>query len=181
MHGYLSRHVSGSAEQARAAMTTPVWLGSAVAGLVAGIVMAMFAMVVAALTGDGLWAPPRAITGTFFGEAHAGRSFALGSVATGMMVHLLFSVVFGLAYAAITWLAGWRLSLTGSPLAGMAWGLALWLVNTFLLAPRMPGGELMTKAMPAWAWLVGHLMYGAVVGLLIAAWVQQAKEPATSS
>ncbi|MGE0760809.1 MAG: hypothetical protein AB7O38_27615, partial [Pirellulaceae bacterium] len=50
---------------------------SAVAGIVAGAMMAMFAMVVAGLaSGYGFWAPPRAITAVFFGEEYLGTTFA---------------------------------------------------------------------------------------------------------
>lgn len=50
----------------------------------------------------------------------------------------------------------------------MLWGAVLWAVNTYLIAPLMPNGDLITLAMPDWAWPVAHLMYGAFLGVLYA-------------
>jgi hypothetical protein len=148
-----------------------VWLGkAAVAGVVAGMAMAMVAMVIAAIAGDGFWAPPRALTGTLFGAEYAGSGFALGSVVVGMIVHMMLSAAFGVVYALLVGLATRALGVGPQVAAGMAWGLVLWAVNTFLIAPRLSGGELMTEAMPAWTWLAVHLLFGAMLGLLYAAW-----------
>jgi hypothetical protein len=148
-----------------------VWLGkAAVAGVVAGIVMAMAAMVIAAIAGHGFWAPPRAITGTVFGAEYAGSGFAVGSVVVGMMLHMMLSAAFGVVYALLVGLATRTLATGPQVVAGMAWGLVLWAVNTFLIAPQLAGGELLTEAMPAWTWLVVHLLFGAMLGLLYAAW-----------
>jgi hypothetical protein len=148
-----------------------VWLEkAAVVGVVAGMLMAMGAMVVAAFAGNGFWAPPRAITGMVFGEEHAGGSFAVGPVVVGMMLHMMLSATFGSVYALAVGLA--TRALAGGPqlVAGMAWGLVLWLMNTIVIAPHLPGGELMTAAMPAWTWVAGHLLFGGALGLLYAAW-----------
>ncbi|MGD9892775.1 MAG: hypothetical protein AB7R89_01685 [Dehalococcoidia bacterium] len=148
-----------------------VWLTkAAIAGVVAGIAMAMVAMVIAAIADDGLWAPPRAVTGMSFGEQHAGSGFALGPVVVGMALHMMLSAVFGVVYALLVGLATRALAIGPQIVAGMAWGLVLWAVNTFLIAPVLPGGELMTEAMPAWSWLVVHLLFGAMLGLIYAAW-----------
>lgn len=60
-------------------MRSPLLLPGAVAGLIAGVVMAMFAMLVTAFSGQGLLAPPQMIAEPFFGPlrpdaVNAGRS-----------------------------------------------------------------------------------------------------------
>lgn len=148
------------------------WLTkSAVAGVVAGVAMAMFAMIVAAIDGHGLWAPPRAITAVVFGTQHAGGGFALGPVVVGMMGHMMLSAMFGAAYAALVGIAARQATLVTQLVAGMAWGTALWAVNTYLVADVLLNGrEVFTAAMPAWTWFVAHLMFGAALGALYDVW-----------
>lgn len=155
-----------------ASVSTPIaWIGkSIVVGMVAGMAMAMFAMVVAALAGDGFWAPPRAIAASVFGTGHAGAGFVLGSVLAGVVIHMMMSGGFGIVYALFAGLVTRTLSVGAQLMLGMAWGLILWAVNTALITPRLAGGQLFTQAMPAWAWLVAHLMFGAALGLLYALW-----------
>ena len=144
-------------------------LGAAAgAGLVAGIIMVMFAMMVTWAVDDALWAPPRAIAETFVGDDYAGAGFLAEPVLIGIAIHMMFSIVFGVIYALILGAHGNRIGAPVQLVAGMLWGAVLWAVNTFLIAPLMPGGDAITPAMPDWAWLVAHLMYGAFLGLLYA-------------
>ncbi len=144
-------------------------LESAIAGMLAGATMAMFAMIVAWLADDGFWAPPRAITAVFFGEEYLGRGFA-GSVVAGAGIHMVLSAAFGMVYAVLLGVIAPRLPLLVQLAGGVVWGLVLWALNTFAIAPALPGGELFTEAMPAWAWFVGHLLFGMVLALVYAAW-----------
>jgi len=149
----------------------PDWMvKSATAGLAAGMVMAMWSMIVAAVAGQGFWAPVRAITAMLFGKEHAGGGWDPASVIGGAMLHMAFSMMAGVGFAAIIGRFTTRLAVAGYVAAAMLWGLALWAINTFAVGPAMPGGELMTSAMPAWSWFVGHLMFGAGLGLLYALW-----------
>lgn len=151
-------------------LTWAWFIKSAVAGVVAGIVMAMFAMIVAGIAGDGFWAPPRAITAVIFGTGHAGTDFAFGPVVVGMMLHMMLSAAFGVMYALIVGVARRELKLASQFVIGMALGVVLWAVNTYAVAEVLNGSELFTNAMPAWTWFVGHLMFGAALALLYDVW-----------
>lgn len=140
---------------------------AAVAGVIAGVVMAMFAMIIAALSDDGLWAPPRAIAAEFFGTEHAGSSFAFGPVVVGMMVHMMLSAMFGAGFGVVVGLVARSAGLVPIVLLGMAAGVALWAGSTYAVAPVLNGAEVFTDAMPEWAWFAAHLMFGAVLGLLV--------------
>jgi len=154
-----------------AVSTTLAWVAkSAVAGMVAGMMMAMFAMIVAAAAGDGFWAPPRAIAATLFGASHFGETFAVGSVLGGAGIHMMMSGAFGFVYALFIGLVTRALGTVQQVVVGMVWGVVLWAANTAVVTPQLAGGELFTQAMPAWAWLVAHLMFGAALGLLYAWW-----------
>lgn len=147
------------------------WLiKSAVGGLIAGIAMAMFAMIVAGIAGDGFWAPPRAITANIFGTERAGSDFAFGPVVVGMMLHMMLSAAFGLGYALLIGAATKRLALGTQFVAGMAWGIVLWAGNTYVIAELLNGRDLFTDATPAWAWFVGHLMFGALLAVIYDRW-----------
>lgn len=149
-----------------------VWLvKSAVAGVVAGVVMAMFAMIVAALNGNGFWAPPRAITAVVFGTQHVGGGFAFGPVVVGMMAHMMLSAMFGAVYAALLGIAARQAALVTQLVAGMVWGGVLWAMNTYLVADVfLNGSEVFTSSMPAWTWFVAHLMFGGALGVLYDVW-----------
>jgi hypothetical protein len=148
------------------------------AGLLAGLALPLLAGLAALVSGAGLWAPPRAIARMFLGRQYPGGGLGLAAVAVGTGLHLALSAGFGVAYALVAGLARRRLSTPAQVAGGLLFGLGRWATNTFVLAPRLPGGELMTAAMPPWAWLAGHLLYGALLGLLYARWRGDRMAPA---
>lgn len=162
MHAGTTGHVhSSSLELSSSAITH-----AAIAGILAGVVMAMFAMMVALVSGDGFWAPPRAIAAEFLGTQHAGAGFAMGSVLIGMMIHMMLSAGFGVGFGVgVSFVARGARLLTLIVL-GMAAGIALWVGSTYLIAPALNGAELFTTAMPAWAWFAAHAMFGVALGFL---------------
>jgi len=86
------------------------------------------------------------------------------SWAMGMAMHfVLGTVVFPLAYAVV--LYGW---LPGGPtVKGATWGVALWIVAQVVVMPMMGAGFFsmaMGGMMAAGGSLVGHLLYGSVLG-----------------
>jgi hypothetical protein len=141
-----------------------------VTGLIAGMMMGIFSMIVAAIADYGFWAPLRGITAMFFGKEHLGGSWDLPTVVVGAALHMAFSMMLGVLYAVLLGIGRSRLPAEVQVVAGMLFGLAVWAINTFAIGRALPGGELMTSAMPVWAWLVGHLIYGGMVGLLYAWW-----------
>ncbi|MDW8060169.1 MAG: hypothetical protein RMK01_08855 [Thermomicrobium sp.] len=67
-----------------------------VSGVVAGIVFAMFEMIVAALQGMGFVPPLRMIAAIVLGEKTMDASFSLASaIAAGAIVHMILSAVYG--------------------------------------------------------------------------------------
>ena len=131
----------------------------AIAGLIAGIVMAMWAMIVAAVMGVGLLAPPQMIAEPFFGPFQMGI-FNAGAFIVGLMVHMMFSIVFGILFALI-W-QGIAQGGTVSILGGMIYGVLIWVVMSYVVGPIV--GAHIAQEMPLWAWLVAHLMFGVILG-----------------
>jgi hypothetical protein len=92
-----------------------------------------------------------------------------GSWAAGLVLHLVNgTLIFPAIYAYA--LAG---MLPGSPaIKGAIWGIVLWVVAQVLVMPMMGGGlfsSAMGGVMAAMGSLVGHLLYGGLLGVIAGA------------
>ena len=92
-----------------------------------------------------------------------------GSAALGWLGHLMIGTVLALIYAAV---AHW---LPGAPwLRGALYGLAPWLLAQLVVIPMMGMPLFSGSAVMAIGSLIGHLVYGAVVGATYGTGVLQA-------
>lgn len=80
----------------------------------------------------------------------------------GMAMHFVNgSVVFPLIYALVLYKF-----LPGTPVVkGLTWGITLWLVSQVAVMPMMGAGFFSGGMMPAMGSLVGHIAYGAILGV----------------
>lgn len=143
-------------------------IAGAAGGLAGGMAMAMFAMF-AAISRDGFWAPVRGITSVVFGDEHYGGGFDFWPVVAGAGGHMMNSVMLGVVFAIV---AGLLLSRAGAAaviMAGAAFGLALWAIMVPGVAHGLQDSDLFVDAVPQWAWIAGHLMFGAITGMTVAA------------
>ena len=127
------------------------WLGGVTAGLAGGVVFGVvLTMVMPAII-------RRAIP----------AMVGLSGIAAGWAVHLAYSAVFGLVFAAVGVFdvpdaVGQNAGL------GMGYGFVLWLVNIVVVWPLwlqavgFPAAPAFPNA--AWTPLVGHVLYGLVLG-----------------
>jgi hypothetical protein len=105
------------------------------AGVAGGLIFALFEMVVAAaMQGMASALMPLSMIGAMMlGPATLDPSYSIGVAAiTGVIVHLVLSVAFAFLLAAMLsphW-AGTQVAL-----AGVVFGLGLWLVNFYVIAP----------------------------------------------
>jgi hypothetical protein len=170
--------------QARAGVGRTLAVG-AVAGAVAAMAMAAFAMVDSATGKDaGFWTPLYHIAApwigtdemeTSMGQAMNGQQFfALGPAAAGLATHLAvgagFAVLFGLLARAV------RLRGAAAVPAGIAYGLAVMVVMSFAVLPVVAdviGGGTAVSDMPemvGWGtFTIEHGIYGVVLGLWLLA------------
>jgi uncharacterized membrane protein YagU involved in acid resistance len=153
----ISRVTGGSASSA---------VRAGAAGLIAGLVFAMWAMIVGLFTSN-LWAPPQGI-GQALGLGHQGHDFQTVPFVVGLMGHMMNSIIFGLIFLAIA--AALELGGIAAVVAGMMYGIAVyavvyWLVLRNLLSAT--SGSFL-GANPEWSWVLAHLMFGGVLGLLFA-------------
>jgi hypothetical protein len=116
---------------------SPLLRAGAIAGVVAGIIFAMFEMVMAAIMGDGFFMPLRMIGAIILGEDAMMASYSLvTAAAVGLVVHMMLSVIYGVLFGAIVGFVP-ALHEGSSRLIALAtlFGFALWLVNFYIIAP----------------------------------------------
>ncbi len=141
----------------------------ALAGIIAGMVMAMYAMIASAtVLGQGLFTPLYGIAAPILGmgamttSMHMGVYFTLGPALVGLMVHMMFSAVFGIIFGFIA--RALHLQGVVAVLGGMAYGIVVLLLMSFIVLPIVGAGTMpSTVGWPSFT--LEHLMYGIVLGL----------------
>lgn len=106
-------------------------------GVVAGIVFILFEMIMAAILGDGFFAPLRMIGAIVLGPDALLPTYSVTVAAlVGIVVHLVlsgtFGLIFGLIASSIRFVRASGLSLV---IAATVFGILLWLVNFYVIAP----------------------------------------------
>ncbi len=137
-----------------------------VPGLVAGMAFAMWAMFVAIFASK-LWAPPQGIAQSV-GIGSQGWDFQFVPFILGMMGHMMNSIIIGLVFLAIA--AALRLRGVVLVAAGMMYGVVVYLVMYYPILRGIlsnTSGSFLTSN-PEWSWVLGHVMYGMILGLLLA-------------
>ena len=144
--------------------------GGIVAGIIGGIVMAAFSMVHAAMVGVGFWTPLRLIAATTSGvDALIGGG---GILIWGLMIHMMVSAMYGVILAA---LLPRRAGTAAGFGIGLAYGVAVWAVMTFIGLPLVNSTmQARIALMPGW-WFFEHLLFGSVTGALIPVLVGRAQ------
>lgn len=162
----------------------------AIYGMVAGMAMAMFAMT-ASVTYQhhGFFTPlfhisallgsPEAMM-TSVSQAMAGHHFwfAPGPALLGLMIHMATGAAYGMVFV----LATQRLRRSLVIPAGMAYGLAVFVVSSFIGLPvaakLTASGSVITNMAKMVGWstfAVEHLLFGAVLGLLTLGLIRSAR------
>jgi len=137
-----------------------------VAGVIAGLPLAAWLMLVGIFAST-LWAPPQGIAQAV-GIGHPGHDVQLVPFILGVMGHVVNSVILGLVFlgvVAILNVRGWAIVLAGAVYGIVAYEIIYWSLLRGLLSGT--SGSFLT-ADPQWAVIIGHLMFGAVLGLLFA-------------
>lgn len=141
-------------------------LPGAIGGLLGGMALAMFSMIVAT-SRDGFWSPVRGITSVAFGDSHYGGGFDFWSVAVGAGGHMMNSVMLGIVFAVLAGLLLSRASAAVLAATGAVFGLMVWAVMVGGVAHGLQDSDLFANSIPQWAWAAGHMMFGAITGLAV--------------
>lgn len=136
-----------------------------VAGLVAGMAFAMWAMIVG-IFASRLWAPPQGIAQSV-GIGAQGWDFSVIPFILGLMGHMMNSIIIGLIFVA----SAAALKLRGNALvvAGVVYGIVVYLVMYYpiLRGVLAANSGSFLRSNPEWSWVIAHIMYGMILGLLL--------------
>ena len=137
--------------------------GGALAGLVGGIALGVMMQLMSAPTPEGGSMPMMAMVGMVVHST---------SITVGWIYHLFNSAVIGILFAGFL---GGRVSGNRSGVAwGAAWGVLWWVLGGLILMPLLLGmpafaSLIMPPMRPvAMGSLVGHLVYGSLLGIVYA-------------
>lgn len=81
------------------------------------------------------------------------------SVVVGWIVHIIVSAIFGVIFGAIV------RKPTSGPVLGLIYGAILWFLFPFILMPMMMGMPAMHWSQSVMMSLIGHLIYGLILGI----------------
>lgn len=136
------------------------WKAAIWAGVIAALVfMAVQMLMAITVMVQSPWVPPRMIAAMVMGREVLAppATFDIGIMMSAMMIHFPLSIIYGL-------LLGWivhRLSGINALSVGVFFGLAIYLLNFYLIAPAMfPWFVEMQNGLS----LTSHVIYGATLG-----------------
>ena len=139
------------------------WKAGAWAGVIAGLAFLMLEMVLIWMAqGQSPWGPPHMMAAMVLGKdvlppPGTWAPFDLKIMMTAMMIHLPFSIVYGLIGA---WLVH-RFDWAGALMIGAVFGLAIYIVSFYMIAPvAFPWFEMGRN----WIGAFSHVMFGAILG-----------------
>jgi uncharacterized membrane protein YagU involved in acid resistance len=160
------------ARNTRNVVTAHTVIAGAIAGMVAGAVMAMYAMLASAtFLHQGFFTPlygiasPIVGTGAMATSMRQGVYFSLGPALVGLIVHIMWSAMYGVIFALIARAA--RLHGLLAIVAGLVYGLAVHLVMSVIVLPLVGQGGMVGEIGPP-SFTVEHLLFGLTLGVWVA-------------
>lgn len=136
-------------------------------GIIAGVFFALAEVIAAALSGSPAYAPLQMIAAIAMGDRVLTEAdLTVQTLFVALGVHFALSIVYGLILAVLAMAA---LAVGSSTLTlaigGMVWGLVLWLVNFYLIAPLAFPWFTVTDQVVQF---VAHvLVFGGILGLYL--------------
>jgi hypothetical protein len=137
----------------------------AIGGIIAGLVFAAFEIIAnAAMMGIGaVFMPLRMIGAIALGPGAVEPTFAIWVAgAAGVVVHIVLAALYGMIFTVIV---GGLRSAMWDVLLGVLFGVALWLINFYVIAPMAFPWFL--EANPVVQFIAHAVFFGAVLGLYI--------------
>lgn len=134
----------------------------AIGGILAGIVFAMFEMIASAMMmgGEAFFMPLRMIGAMVLGPVALEPTYSLWAAGlAGIIVHMVLAVIYGGVFTVV--FGGLR-SANIDIAVGAAYGLALWLINFYLIAPL--AFPWFAEANPVIQVVAHTFFFGAVLG-----------------
>lgn len=142
-----------------------------IGGIIAGLVFAIFEMVMATvLMGtEAFFMPLRMIGAIVLGQQAIAVSYPLITAAlTGVVVHMILSVVFGIVFVGIAYTFPIvSRSKTATITATSIYGLLIWIVNFYIIAPVFAWTWFPEQTNPIVQFVAHTFFYGTVLGIYL--------------
>lgn len=147
-----------------------VLIVGAIAGVVAGMMMAMVEMLYGWLSDShSIWDAPMGIWAWVAGIEHFGQpSNHVGPILLGLAGHMMNSMIIGVAFVALVLVLRVRGPVT-TEMFGVAYGLVVWALMRYAILPlRTPEEQLFTSSFisPQWVWWLAHAILGMTLGVV---------------
>jgi hypothetical protein len=133
--------------------------GGAVAGIIAGFVISLFTVATNLAGGRDAWMGMKGAGTPFLGERAMQPGFDAPAVIVGVSSHFAVSIAWGVLFG----LLFFGLSKTLTLVAGVFWGLVVWLVMFYVVLPILGLGD-MARSAPVAGAIVEHLLFGIATG-----------------
>lgn len=142
-----------------------------IGGVGAGVVFAMFEMVMAAILNgaSAFFTPLRMIAGIVIGQQALQPSYSLPTViVVGLVLHMMLSALFGLGFAGILrYVPAFAGSPTTLVVSASVLGIGLWLANFYLIANIAGWAWFPDKSNPIVQFFAHTLFFGTVLALYL--------------
>ncbi|MBW8060233.1 MAG: hypothetical protein FVQ78_07860 [Solirubrobacterales bacterium] len=180
MEAHASHHIQANAAGGTRSQVDGARIAKigAIAGLTAGMMMAMWQMVVGAIAQEptavpgidsSFWTAITSIPSVLFGTQWFHGSFEFWAVALGLMGHMMNSMALGIMGVAISIrLLGPRPNIASAMAVGMMFGLVLEVVVVNLIVNQIQDVNTLYTSTPEWSWWVAHGIFGATLGMVAA-------------
>jgi hypothetical protein len=134
--------------------------GGVVAGIVGGVVIAALLLALALAEGRDPWMVLKGAGAPFLGARAMQPGLDVAAVAVGALCHFAVSIVWGVLFG----LVFFGLSKAATLVAGVFWGVVVWLGMYYVVLPLVGLSEV-TRTTPIVTAVVTHLAFGLGVAL----------------
>lgn len=133
------------------------------AGLVGGLVLAVFRIATAVAAGGDAWQPLELAAAPLLGERALSPGFDLTALVLGLIIHFAIAAAWGATFGFFFH----GLAARGTVIAGALFGIAVWFMMTYVALPLANLTEV-AAGVPLRDALVGHVLFGLGVGIAYA-------------
>jgi hypothetical protein len=133
--------------------------GGTVAGLVGGVVLAIWSLFMGAIQGRDFWVGMKAASYPFLRARALEPGFDGGAVLLGLICHFAVSIAWGIAFGIVAY----GLSRAGTIASGALWGLVVWIGMFFVVLPLV-GAAALARGQGIALAVSEHVVFGLALG-----------------
>jgi hypothetical protein len=134
--------------------------GGVVAGIVGGVVLTVFMVLMNVVRGDDPYVPMKTAAYPLLGEIVSNTGPAVGPILLGLAMHMIVSIGWGILFGVLFY----GLSKVATLGVSLLWGVVVWLGMFYVVLPLAGAGALVRGAPQALA-VLEHMLFGLAVGV----------------